>query len=272
MTVGEARSVALVCGGSRGVGRGCAIGLGEAGMTVWVSARTEEEHQGAVPLAGSVTSTAAAVTAAGGHGVARVCDHADDAGVERLFAELLAEERRLDVVVNAVWGGYERFVGVGDLSWGPFWEQPLGLWDSMHVRGVRSAYVASCLAARSMVERGAGLIVCISSPAGQRFIPPVAYGVAHAAIDRMVADMAVELTGTGVTIVALHPGLVRTENVLANAVHFDLTDSESPQFSGRAIAALAADPAVSRRNGNVLVVAELAAEYGIADVDGGGRT
>jgi len=258
MAVSE-RPVALVCGGSRGVGRGCAVGLGEAGMTVWVSGRTEEDGGGQVPLAGSVTSTAAAVSSAGGRGVARRCDHADDAAVERLFTELLAEEGRLDVVVNAVWGGYERFVGVGPLSFGPFWEQPLSLWDSMHVHGVRSAYVASSLAAGAMVEQGSGLIVCISSPAGQRFVPPVAYGVAH-------ADMAVELAGTGITIVALYPGLVRTENVLANAAHFDLANSESPQFSGRAIAALAADPAVSRRNGSVLVAAELAAEYGFTDV------
>jgi NAD(P)-dependent dehydrogenase (short-subunit alcohol dehydrogenase family) len=237
-------------------------------MTVWVSGRTEEEGGGPVPLAGSVTSTAAAVTSAGGHGVARCCDHVDDAAVERLFAELLAEEGRLDVLVNAVWGGYERFVGVGRLSFGPFWEQPLSLWDSMQ-RGVRSVYVASSLAARVMVEQGAGLIVCISSSAGQRYVPrEVAYGVAHSAVDRMVADMALELAGTGVTIVSLYPGLVRTENVLANAVHFDLANSESPEFSGRAIAALADDPAVSRRIGTVVVAAELAVEYGFTDVDG----
>ena len=97
MAMSGSGSVALVCGGSRGVGRGCAVGLGEAGMTVWVTGRTEEEHGGPVPLAGSVASTAAAVTSAGGRGVARRCDHADDAAVERLFSELLAEERRLDL-------------------------------------------------------------------------------------------------------------------------------------------------------------------------------
>src|SRR5262252_11232366 len=99
MAVSRRGSVALVCGGSRGVGRGCARGLGEAGMTVWVSGRTEEEHGGPVPLGGSVTSTAAAVISGGGHGVARRCDHAEDAAVERRFAELLAVEGRLDVVV-----------------------------------------------------------------------------------------------------------------------------------------------------------------------------
>jgi NAD(P)-dependent dehydrogenase (short-subunit alcohol dehydrogenase family) len=227
-------------------------------MTVWVSGRTEEEHGGPVPLAGSVTSTAAAVTSAGGRGVARRCDHTDDAAVQELFAGLLAEEGRLDVLVNAVWGGYERFVGVGPLSFGPFWEQPLSLWDSMHERGLRAAYVASALAARAMVEQRSGLIVCLSSLAGRRFIPPVAYGVAHAAVERMVADMGRELAGTGVTIVALLPGLVRTENVLANAEHFDLADSVPPESMGRAVAALAAAPEVSRHNGAVLEAAEVA--------------
>src|SRR5436190_893428 len=108
-------------------------------------------------------------------------------------------------LVALVTGG-SRGLGRG-CSFGPFWEQPLSLWDDMQ-RGVRSAYAASALAARRMVERGRGLIVCISSEAANRFIPPAAYGVAHAAVDRMVADMARELEGTGVTAVALHPGLV----------------------------------------------------------------
>lgn len=261
-------TVALVTGASRGVGRGCAIGLGESGATVWLTGRTEEEGIGDVPLSGSIRSTARAVDMAGGRGVPRRCDHTDDAAVEAIFEELLAEESRLDVLVNAVWGGYERFVGVGELSFGPFWEQPLALWDSMHVRGVRAAYVASCLAARAMTARGSGLIACISSFAAQTFVPPVAYTVAHQAIDNLVAGMARELDGTGVTAVALYPGIVRTENVLANAEYFDLTNSESPEFIGRAVAALAGDPDVARHNGRPLVAAELAADYGFTDVDG----
>ena len=169
------------------------------------------------------------------------------------------------MLVNAVWGGYERFVGVGELSFGPFWEQPLGLWDSMHARGVRAAYVASCQAARAMVPRRSGLIVNVSSAAARTFVPPVAYGVAHAAIDRMTADMSRELAGTGVTAVSIHPGLVRTENVLANAAHFDFSHSQSPRFVGRAVVALASDPAVGRFAGQAVDVAELATEYGVSD-------
>ena len=169
------------------------------------------------------------------------------------------------MLVNAVWGGYERFVGIGELSFGRFWEQPLELWDSMHARGVRAAYVASCHAARVMVPRQSGLIVNVSSAAAQTFVPPVAYGVAHAAIDRMTADMSRELTGTGVTAVSIHPGLVRTENVLANAEHFDLSQSQSPRFVGRAVAALARDLDVGRFSGQAVAVADLAAEYGLTD-------
>jgi dehydrogenase/reductase SDR family member 1 len=261
-------AVALVAGASRGVGRGCAIGLGEAGATVWVTGRTEEEGSSEIPLSGSVRSTARAVDEAGGKGVPRRCDHTDDDAVQVLFEELLAAEARLDVLVNAVWGGYERFVGAAPLSFGPFWEQPPSLWDSMHIAGVRAAYVAAGYAARVMVAQGTGLIVNLSSFAAETFIPPVAYGVAHCAVNRMTADMAVELEGTGVAVVSLYPGLVRTENVLANAEHFDLSNSESPEFVGRAIAALALDPSVSRFTGTAVVAAELAQEYGFTDVDG----
>lgn len=235
---------------------------------MWLTGRTASEGKTAVPLGGSLETTAAEVDRFGGRAVIRRCDHADDDAVARVFDDVLAKEGRLDVLVNAVWGGYERFVGVGELSFGPFWEQPLSLWDSMHVRGVRAAYVAGSLAARTMVERGSGLIVNISSFAAQTFVPPVAYSVAHSAIDRMTLSMSRELDGTGVTALALYPGLVRTENVLANAAYFDLTNSESPQFVGRAVAALAADPDVARFAGQAVVAAELARDYGFTDVDG----
>ena len=257
--------VALVCGASRGIGRGCAVALGEAEARVWVTGRTEVEGATKLPLPGSLDSTQRAVERAGGSCVARRCDHTDDAEVGDVFAELIATQGRLDVVVNAVWGGYERFVGVGELSFGPFWEQPLALWDSMHRVGLRSAYVGAALAARAMVERGRGLIVNFSSAAGRTFFPPVAYGVAHAATERMTADMARELAGTGVVAVALRPGLVRTENVLANAEHFDLSTSESPELVGRLVVALARDPAAERFAGQTVDVADLASEYGVSE-------
>ena len=104
--------------------------------------------------------------------------------------------------------------------------------------------------------------------AGGRGVPRVCDHSDAAAVDAVVADMAGGLEGTGVTAVSLYPGVVRTENVLAKGEYFDLSNSESPEFIGRAVAALAADPDVARHNGQALVAAELAEEYGFTDVDG----
>jgi len=133
---------------------------------------------------------------------------------------------------------------------------------------VRAHYRASQIAARAMVERRRGLIVNISHWAARKRIGNVAYGVAKAAPDKMTTDMAEELKPHGVTAVSLYPGLVRTEKVMAAAQWLDLSNSESPEFTGRAVAALAGDPEVLRHTGKVHVVADLAREYGFTDIDG----
>ena len=133
---------------------------------------------------------------------------------------------------------------------------------------MRAHYHASQLAARTMIARRRGLIVNISTWAAQKHIANVAYGVSKAATDKMTADMAIELRPHGVTAVSLYPGLVRTEKVMEAAAWLDLTNSESPEFIGRAVAALAGDPNVIRHTGTVLVAATLAAEYGFTDIDG----
>jgi dehydrogenase/reductase SDR family member 1 len=147
------------------------------------------------------------------------------------------------------------------------WEQPRWRWDAMMTAGVRPALVAGQLAARRMVPARRGLIVNLSSWAAQKYIGNVLYGVAKAATDKLTADMAHELRRHGVAAVSLYPGLVRTEAVLAAGV-FDLSNSESPQFIGRAVAALAGDPEVLRWGGQVVVAAALAREYGFTDLDG----
>ena len=157
----------------------------------------------------------------------------------------------------------------GTFNWTkPFWEQGLWRWDAMFSAGVRAHYHASQLAAKSMVARQSGLIVNISFWAAQKHIANVAYGVSKAATDKMTADMAFELRPHGVTALSLYPGLVRTEKVMEAAAWLDLTNSESPEFIGRAVAALAADPDVMRYTGTVLVAASLAVEYGFTDIDG----
>ena len=196
------------------------------------------------------------------------CDHTDDQAVAEVFRQVDEKAGRLDILVNVAWGGYERMVEDGRFTWAsPFWEQPAWRWDAMITAGVRAAFVASQHAARRMVPARRGLIVHISSWAAQKYGGNVVYGLAKAATDRMASDMAHQLRPHGVTVVSLYPGLVRTEAVLAAGV-FDLSNSESPEFIGRAVAALASDPEVWRRSGEVLVAAALAAEYDFVDIDG----
>ena len=262
------KRVALVIGASRGVGRGIAIGLGEAGATVYVVGRTVEESSSASTLPGTVHATAAEVTAAGGLGIAVPADASRDEEVAAVIDRIEAEQGRLDILVNAAWGGYERFTN-GGLVFGPFWEQPLSLWDSMNRVGVRSDYVASALAVPLMIRSGEGLVVSLSSFAGQVFIPPVAYAVAHTAIDRLALDMAEELRPHRITSVSLYPGLVLTESVTASIEFFEHdTNRETPIFIGRVVAALADDPQRFDKTGQSLVAAELADEYGVMDENG----
>ncbi|HEY3477242.1 MAG TPA: SDR family NAD(P)-dependent oxidoreductase, partial [Anaerolineales bacterium] len=163
-----------------------ALGLGEAGATVYVTGRTTEEGTDVEKLGGTVFATAQEVTAIGGKGIAVSCDHRDDAQVERLFQQVSEESGRLDLLVNNAWGGYERMEHDGEFTWlKPFWEQPFWRWDAMFQGGVRAAYVASAFAARMMVEQQRGLIVNISFWAAQKYIANVAYGAAKAAVDKM---------------------------------------------------------------------------------------
>ena len=249
--------VAVVTGASKGVGKGVALGLAEAGATVYATGRAVSGDC----FADSPT--------AGGRIVPVRCDHTDDGETEAVFERVADERGRLDVLVNSAWGGYEGMFEGGEFTWPrPFWEQPVWRWDAMFAAGVRAAYVASRHAARAMVAAGSGLIVNISFWAARKYVGNVAYGVSKAATDKLTSDTASELSAHGVAAVSLYPGLVRTEKVMEAAAFLDLSNSESPQFVGRAVAALAADPEVLHRSGRVLVAAALALEYGFTDVDG----
>lgn len=244
--------VAVVTGATRGVGRGVARALDQQGARVFVTGRSAPEHE---RLDDRTTGIR--------------CDHQLDAQVEAAFNAILGESHTIDILVNSVWGGYERMVDDGEFTWlKPFWEQPLWRWDAMLGAGVRAYYHASQLAARPMIAQRRGLIVNISFWAAQKHIGNVAYGVSKAATDKMTADMATELKPHGVAVVSLYPGLVRTEKVMEAAQYLDLANSESPEFIGRAVAALAIDPDVLRHSGKVLVAAALGQEYGFTDIDG----
>jgi dehydrogenase/reductase SDR family protein 1 len=243
---------AVVTGGTKGVGRGIALELAARGARVFVTGRS-------APAGGPLEAGVTALR----------CDHRDDAEVDSTFGLVLRQAPAIDILVNAVWGGYENMLEGGEFTWPkPFWEQPLWRWDSMFAAGVRAHYRASQLAAPGMVAQQRGLIVNISHWAAQKRLGNVAYGVSKAATDKMTADMAIELNDHGVAVVSLYPGMVRTEKVMESAQWLDLSNSESPEFSGRAVVALAADADAMRHTGRVLVVADLARLYQFTDVDG----
>jgi len=269
MTKPLSNKVALVTGASRGVGKGIALGLGEAGATVYLTGRSVTNKQDVGKLGGTIFTTAQEVTRLGGKGIAIRCDHTIDQETEAVFEQIQQENHQLDILVNNAWGGYEKMREGRVLTYfKPFWEQPLWRWDAMFNAGVRAAYSSAAFAARIMTKQTNGLIVNISFWSAQKYMNNTAYGVSKAAIDKMTEYMAFELGKFNVAVVSLYPGLVRTESVMKNAKHFDMSNSESPQFIGRAVSALATDPNIMNKTGSVLIAAALALEYGFTDVDG----
>lgn len=261
--------IALVTGASRGVGKGIALSLAEAGATVYITGRTVNEGDSASGLSGTIHQTADEINKAGGICIAIQCDHLNDSEVEGVLSRINKEHSKLNILVNNIWGGYQHYTD-GTEFWKEqgFWTQPTSRWDSMFQSGIRAHYVTSALAAPLLMQQDNSLIVTISFFAAKLTNQGVAYGTAKAASDHMIACMAEELKEHNVAAVSLYPGIVRTESVLKAAEHLDLSNSESPQFNGRAITALATDPNIMDKTGSVLIAAELAIEYGFTDVDG----
>ncbi|MEA3204036.1 MAG: hypothetical protein QOI63_1716 [Thermoplasmata archaeon] len=259
-----AGKVALVTGASRGVGRGIAMALGQCGATVYVTGRSSGQAS-TDGLPGTVDSTAREVTEAGGHGVPMVCDHTSDLDLERVMARLRRDGGRLDLLVNNLWMGYERY-GEAPFT-APFWEQPMWRWDAM-LGSVRAHFAASRAAAPLMLPRKAGLIVTVGFDPRRFYLGNVPYDTAKAAKDRMAWGMALELRGHGIASVSLTPGFVRTERVAAVTQGIPLPDAQSPFYAGRAVAHLAADKGILAWTGRNLDVGDLARHYGFTDVDG----
>jgi NAD(P)-dependent dehydrogenase (short-subunit alcohol dehydrogenase family) len=261
--------VAVVTGASRGIGKGIAMVLAEQGATVYVTGRTVEA--GSHPLPGTVGETARECDRRGGKGVAVALDHADDAQVAALFEQVRREQGRLDILVN------NAFALPDDLTDpGGFWEKPLSNLGMFTV-GVRSNYVAAWHAAQIMVPQKSGLIVAISGYVGVSYTYSVIFGTCKSAVDRMARDMAIELEPHNVCSISLWQGLTLTELAQRNLANIPglkgrsatrPEDACTPEFPGRMIAALAADPEVMRHSGGTHITAELARDYGITDIDG----
>ncbi len=260
-----AGKIALVTGASRGVGRGVALALGAAGATVYITGRSQ--HEGDAPLPGTVFRTADDVTAAGGRGIAVVCDHANDGEVQALFERVGKEHGKLDILVNCAIAIPEALTEIA-----PFWKKPLAMTELFGV-GMRSVYVA-CFHAAPLLIEAKGLVVNISSAGGRCYMHGPAYGGAKAATDKMSHDMAHDFKPTGVSVVSLWPGLVKTERTLAVCASEPekygswLDIGETPEFVGRVVAGLYLDDKLLERSGQVYYAAELALDYGVKDTNG----
>ena len=261
--------VALVTGGTRGIGKGIVIALAKAGATVYFTGRTEKEFEGAVALEGSIEKTEEAVKAFNGSAIGIKCDHTIDEQTKSVVDQIVTEQGKIDILVNSVWGGYEHF-NDGTEFWKEqeFWTVTSSRWDKMFQAGVRAHYITSYFVAPIMADQKKGLIVNLSYWAAERNDRGVVYGVSKSATNKMVETMAYELNKYNVSVISLYPGLVRTESVMKSAEFFDLSNSESPEFTGMAIAAVATDKKSLEKSGQTHIVAQLALDYGFTDIDG----
>jgi NAD(P)-dependent dehydrogenase (short-subunit alcohol dehydrogenase family) len=272
--------VALVAGATRGAGRGIAVALGEAGATVFCTGRSTRERRSEYDRPETIEDTAELVTAEGGTGIAVAVDHLVPAEVEALVARIDAEQGRLDVLVNDIWGAERLF------EWDrPVWEHDLDKGLRILRLAIDTHLVTSHHALPLLVREPGGLVVEMTDGTreynAEHLRVSAFYDLAKTAILRLAFVQGRELEPHGATAVALTPGWLRSEMMLEN---FGVTEanwrdgaavnphfaaiSESPRFVGRAVAALASDPDVRRRNGGSFSSGELARDYGFTDIDG----
>jgi NAD(P)-dependent dehydrogenase (short-subunit alcohol dehydrogenase family) len=268
--------VALVAGATRAAGRGIALELAAAGAKVYCTGRSVRGQSATPGRPETIEETAELIAAEGGAAVAVRVDHTVEAEVEALAARIAADEGRLDVLVNDIWGGDEL------IDWGAagFWTQDMATARTLVDRAVFSHWVTARHLAPMMVAAKRGLIVEVTDGANPGYRGGLLYDFCKASAVRLAYGMAWDLARTGVTALALSPGFLRSEAMLerlgvsetnwrdAAANDPEFAFSETPRFIGRAVAALAADPQVRRKAGTVLEVDDLADEYGFTDLDG----
>ena len=257
MSAELAGKIAVVTGASRGIGRGTAIALAEKGATVYVTGRTS----GTGEL--TIDRTVELVEQAGGRGVAVLTDHGDDAQIAALFERVGADEGRIDILVNNVykipdppaWGG-------------GFWDHPVSIWDDQVGIGLRAHYIATWHAAPLLFAGGPGGFICnVSSPGGQSYHFSSSYGAGKAGLDRLGADMALELQPKGIACVTLYPGSVSTEFIVGarGTSAEEMHTAQTPLVVGRSVAALATAPDLMQRSGSIQWVEDLGREFGLVD-------
>ena len=260
--------IAIVTGASRGAGRGIARALGAHGCIVYVTGRSAKK--GDAPTPGTIHATAAEVAQAGGTGIAVQCDSGDDAQIKALIDRVMAEQGRIDILVNNACHMSQAIADPGQ-----FWEKPLEIANILNV-GLRSSFVTSWYAAPHMVKQDKGLIVFTSSPGSMHYCFGPGYGGHKAGLDKMAFDMGIDFRDAGANIaaVSIWMGSLTTERLLAMIEEapekFAYLEGklESPDYTGHVAWALYNDPDMLRWNGNTVVGAELGKDYGITDIGG----
>jgi NAD(P)-dependent dehydrogenase (short-subunit alcohol dehydrogenase family) len=272
--------VALVAGATRGAGRGTAVALGEAGATVYCTGRTTRERRSEYDRPETIEETAELVTAAGGRGIAVAVDHLEAGDVEALVRRIDAESGQLDVLVNDIWGG--ELLAEWDT---PVWEHDLAKGLRILRLAIDTHLITSHFALPLLIRKPGGLVVEMTDGTAEynagHYRISAYYDLSKTAAIRLAFAQGKELAPHGCTAVALTPGWMRSEMMLE---HFRVTEanwrdgaatdphfaaiSESPRFVGRAVAALADDPDLGRRNGGSFSSGGLAREYGFTDLDG----
>jgi len=261
--------IAIVTGGSRGAGKGIARALGSHGCTVYVTGRSEKEGDAEVP--GTIHATAREVTEAGGTGIAVKCDHSDDAQVKALIDRVIAEQGRIDILVNnAAWQGNALSAP------GQFWEKSLDVATMIDV-GARSGFAATWFAAPHMVKQDKGLVVFTSSPGSMHYCMGPSYGAHKAAVDKMAFDIGVDFADAGANVAStsIWMGSLTTERLLGMMdampeLKANLEGTlESAGYTGHLAWAMFNDPEMfAKFNGKTVIGAEVGRDYGITDMDG----
>ena len=251
--------IAVVTGSSRGIGKGIALALAEQGCTVYATGRTIGDGDR------TIDTTARLVTEAGGEGHAIRCDHGDDDDIARLFEQIGQEAGRIDILVNNV------YKIPSPPAWGGgYWDHPISIWDDQVGIGLRAHYVASWHAAGLMFESDNARMLNVSSPGGQSYHFSSSYGAGKAGLDRLTADMAIELEPKGIPACVLYPGSVSTEFIqdAAEEQGMDLSQSQTPLLVGRAATSLLMSDDMMSRTGTIQWVEDLIAEFDLFDENG----
>lgn len=261
--------IAVVAGATRGAGRGIATALGEAGATVYCTGRSVAGSPGMKNRPETITETAAIVTARGGKGIAVQCDHTQSDQVAKLFEQV----GDCDILINDIWGSEDL------VDWGKkLWQINIDNGMTMIDRAIKTHIITSHHGLPRL--RTGGLVVEITDGDSFFYRGNFLYDLVKTTVIRMAFGLSQELKGRNVTAIAVTPGFLRSEWMLD---HFGVTEanwrdqaekdpafgeSETPLFVGRCIAALAADPQLSRKNGRVFASWDLAEEYDVNDADG----